>query len=135
MKPTLLLFGRSALWIAALILLSSHELFLKSENYFLKENSSAELFLFNGTFDNSENVISRDRIVEDRIIGPAFDLQPQDTDYFDKGNATFLGFRTGETGTYVAGVSTLPNTIDMSAEGFLESLPPCTARQGPAGNL
>ena len=122
MNRTILNLGRMSLLILAMILLSSHELFLKSDAYFLEENTNSELYLFNGTFDNSENVITRDRIVKDRIIGPDYNFQPKDTDYFDKGNATCLGFATGQAGTYVAGISTLPNMIDMNGEDFLEYL-------------
>ena len=122
MSYALKAFGRHALLICALILLSSHELFLKSDTYFLAEDADAELYLFNGTFDGSENVITRDRIVEDRILGPDLDLQLEDAAYFDKGKATYLTFKTKSSGTYVAGVSTLPRMIDMSAKEFLEYL-------------
>ena len=122
MNRTISNLGRISLWILTLTLLSSHELFLKSDAFFLEENSSSELYLFNGTFDSSENLISRDRIVEDRILGPGFDLKPEDSAYLDVGKSTHLRFTTGSEGTYVAGVSTLPNMIDMSAEDFLEYL-------------
>lgn len=101
-----------------MLLLSSHELFLKTDSYFLKENQAAELYLFNGTFDNSENTITRNRITAASITGPGYRFKPEETDYYDKDEATFLKFKTGKAGTYLAGVSTLPRTLKMSAEDF-----------------
>ncbi|MGB5227891.1 MAG: DUF4198 domain-containing protein [Eudoraea sp.] len=99
-------------------LLSSHELFLKSDSYFFEENSLGELYLINGTFDESENVITRDRIINPKILGPNYDFKPSSDDYYDKGEITFLKFKTGNTGTYVAGVSTKPRVIELSGENF-----------------
>ncbi|MEN8249383.1 MAG: DUF4198 domain-containing protein [Bacteroidota bacterium] len=104
------------------LLLSSHELFLKIDSHFLKPDSKAELYLYNGTFDESENVITRDRIVNDKVIGPKFMLNPKKKDYYDKHNVTYLKFETGDAGTYVAGVSTLPNMIELTAREFKEYL-------------
>lgn len=99
-------------------LLSSHELFLKSDSYFFEENSLQELYLFNGTFDQSENVITRDRIINPKILGPNYDFKPSSDDYYDRGEITFLKFKTGNAGTYVAGVSTKPRAIELSGEDF-----------------
>ncbi len=99
-------------------LLSSHELFLKSDTYFFEENSRQELYLFNGTFDKSENVITRDRIINSKILGPNYDFKPSWDDYYDRGEITFLKFKTGNAGTYLAGVSTKPRAIELSGEDF-----------------
>jgi len=106
------------LLLTLFFLLSSHELFLKSDGYFFKENSKGELYLFNGTFDESENVITRDRIINPKILGPDYEFIPSSDDYYDKGNITFLKFKTGKAGTYVAGISTRPSTIELSGEDF-----------------
>lgn len=102
--------------------LSSHELFLKSDSYFLKTNSQSELYLFNGTFDQSENVITRDRITKPRITGPDYNFNPTADDFYDKGKVTYLRLKTGGTGTYVAGISTKPRGIELSGAEFLEYL-------------
>ena len=106
------------LLLALFFLLSSHELFLKSDSYFFEEHSPGELYLFNGTFDESENVITRDRIINSIITGPKYDFKPSSDDYYDKGETTFLKFKTGNAGTYVAGVSTKPSAIELSGEDF-----------------
>ena len=103
-------------------LLSSHELFLKCDSYFFEENSLGVLYLFNGTFDESENVITRDRIIDPQIIGPDYDFKPSSDDYYDKSDITYLKFKTGDEGTYVAGISTKPRTIELSGEKFTDYL-------------
>jgi len=42
--------------------------------------------------------------------------------YYDEGTTTYLRFQTGDAGTYVAGISTLPRTIELDAEAFLAYL-------------
>lgn len=113
---------RTLILISCFILLSSHELFLKSDSYFLNTNEESELSLFNGTFDQSENTITRDRIINAKIIGPEYNFVPNEEDYYDNDNITYLKFRAGTEGTYVAGVSILPKIIVLSAEDFNEYL-------------
>jgi len=110
------------LLVSCFLIFSSHELFLKADSHFLKSNSQAEIHLFNGTFDKSENSITRDRIVNPKIVGPDYSFSPVDGDFYDKDNATFLKFKTGKEGTYVAGISTLPRNLQMTAEKFNEYL-------------
>jgi hypothetical protein len=105
-----------------LFVLSSHELFMKSDTYFLEENTEAVLYLFNGTFDQSENIITRDRIINPKMIGPGYSFIPAESDYFDKGDITYLKIKTGRPGTYVAGISTLPRPIELTGEEFTEYL-------------
>jgi len=110
------------LLLPAFILLTSHELFLKTENYFLEPESVSELFLYNGTFDQSENIITRDRIIDPQIVGPDYGFVPSEKDYYDQEDATFLRFKTGQAGTYAAGISTKTRVIELSAADFMEYL-------------
>ena len=105
-----------------MLILSSHELFLKSDSYFLQNGEPAELFLFNGTFDKSENAITTDRIIGAQIHGTNFDFEPKDSDYAIRENVTYLKFTPGEDGTYAAGISTLPRMIELGPEDFKEYL-------------
>ena len=107
---------------ALVVVLSSHELFLKADSYFLQKGDPAEVFLFNGTFDNSENAITTDRIVGAQIHGTNYDFLPKDSDYAIKEKATYLKFTPGDPGTYAAGISTLPKMIDLRPAEFKEYL-------------
>ena len=101
---------------------SSHELFLKADSHFLRPNSTSQLYLFNGTFDTSENEITRDRIVNAKIIGPDYLFEPTEKNYMDKNKITYLNITTGDAGTYAAGISTLPRILEMDAQAFNEYL-------------
>lgn len=114
--------GRAIAAILLMIILSSHELFLKSDSYFFEGGKQSELYLFNGTFDSSENSITTDRITGARIAGPNFEFLPKDSDYYEKGKATYLKFTPGKSGTYVAGISTLSRMIELDAKAFREYL-------------
>lgn len=104
------------------LLLSSHELFLKTNSHFMEPDANVELYLFNGTFDQGENIITRDRIIDPKVIGPAYRFVPDSGDFFDKETVTFLSLKTGSPGTYVAGISTLPRIIELSSKDFREYL-------------
>lgn len=108
--------------LAIVVLFSSHELFLKSDSHFLKPNTTGQLYLFNGTFDISENEITTDRIVDAKIMGPDYLFEPSEADYSAKNDITYLTMTTGDTGTYVAGISTLPKVLEMDAKAFNQYL-------------
>ncbi|NHF57787.1 DUF4198 domain-containing protein [Flavobacteriaceae bacterium TP-CH-4] len=118
MKKTL----RNLLLFALLVLCNSHELFLRSESHFLKSNSAYELFLVNGTFDQSENAITTDRIVFPKILGPNFEMVPTTDAFSYRDDKTYLTMVTGEAGTYVAGISTLPRVLEMTSVAFNDYL-------------
>mgnify|MGYP006434723161 CR=1 FL=1 len=112
-----------ALTVGLLVLLvgtlSAHDMFLKLSSYVLAPNSEASVALINGTFDQSENVITRDRMTDVSIVdGDGTVRHPDTSQWRDEGNRALLDFETGGAGTYVLGVSTAPQTIELSAEDF-----------------
>lgn len=96
----------------------AHEMFLRSDSYFLKPQSTQTLSLINGTFYKSENSISRDRMQDVTIVGDGKKQRPTADSWTDANNSSYLKFKTGGAGTYVAGVSTKPKIIEMKAEDF-----------------
>ncbi|MBK7474576.1 MAG: DUF4198 domain-containing protein [Haliscomenobacter sp.] len=103
-------------------LFSSHDLFLKLRSYHVKPESDAEVFLYNGTFSESENVITRDRIQDFQMYGPNYYSRPDTSNWYDKGNVSYFKFKTGNSGTYLAGISTRPRRIELPASEFNEYL-------------
>ncbi|MGF1534199.1 MAG: DUF4198 domain-containing protein [Bernardetiaceae bacterium] len=101
---------------------SSHELFLKADRYQLSPESRGELSLFNGTFDQSDNLITRDRITDARVVGADYRFLPQPKDWYDDGTTTRMRFEVGKRGTYVAGVSTRPRMIRLESASFNDYL-------------
>ncbi len=114
---------KTLLTVAALLLLVgslyAHDMYLKLTNYFLVPHTESSIALYNGTFDKSENVITRDRMLDVSIVGPGDEVMHPDTSqWWEKDNATYLNFKTGDPGTYVVGVSTASRFIDLTAEEF-----------------
>jgi uncharacterized GH25 family protein len=89
------------------------------ETYFLEPNQEATLSLYNGTFETSENIITRDRMLDASVIaqGKRVGLNPAQWKDQDS-TITQLTFNTGEAGTYVVGVSTKARNIELTAEKF-----------------
>jgi uncharacterized GH25 family protein len=103
--------------------LQAHDLFLKLQTYFLESGRDVSVALLNGTFEGSENPVSRDRMADVSIVGPLGQVQhPPATSWHDDETTSFLDFRTGAPGTYVIGVSTRSRMIELSAEDFNEYL-------------
>jgi len=105
--------------LLAVFVLSSHNLYIKLESYFLEPNQEATLSLYNGTFETSENVITRDRILDASIVAQNKRMAIDSAKWKDKDSTlTQLSFNTGEAGTYVVGVSTKARNIQLTAEKF-----------------
>lgn len=106
----------------------THEMYLKSDNYHFKPEAEAILTLINGTFAESSNPISRNRMRDVSVVGAGKSQHPAASSWSDANKSSYLKFVTGKEGTYVAGVSTRPTVIEMKAEDFrnylrLEGIP------------
>lgn len=106
----------------AFLVFSSHDMFLKLDTHYLEPNSSVEIQLFNGTFSQSDNVITRDRMADVSIVGQGQRTRIDSSQWTERGNTTILSLTTGPVGTWVAGVSTLPRLIELSASDFNDYL-------------
>jgi len=105
--------------LLTLILFCSHDLYLKMETYFLQPNQEATLNLYNGTFEKSENIITRDRMLDASFVaqGKRVAINPDQWKDLDT-TITQLHFITGKPGTYVAGVSTKARNIELTSDDF-----------------
>ena len=101
-----------------ILLFCGHDMFLKMDDYFLEPHTEATILLYNGTFDQSDNVITRDRMIDVSLSGNNQRISVDSSQWYEKDNVTLLDFNSGHPGTWVAGVSTLPRIIDLEAEAF-----------------
>ncbi len=108
--------------LIAILIFSSHDMYLKLDTYFLSPNSQAKIKLFNGTFDKSENVIDRDRMIDVSIVGNGVRERIDSTLWTEKDSMTLLNFKIGAPGTYVAGLSTFARNLAMDAQAFNDYL-------------
>lgn len=109
----------------------AHDMFLKLESYFLAPNSTVTVSLINGTFEESENPIARDRMADVSIVGPNGVTHPPASAWRDTAahhwspdslDTSLLTFETGGAGTYVIGVSTNPTVFTLTAQDFNDYL-------------
>lgn len=100
----------------------AHEMFLKAKEYVVAPTSDQVVRLMNGTFDKSENSIGRDRMADVSIAANGRVTSPPEDAWYDDSNSSYLRYRTGESGTYVIGVSTQPSMIELSRDDFIAYL-------------
>ncbi len=108
--------------LLVLLVLSSHDMYLKLKDFYLRPDSDAVIELFNGTFDRSDNVITRDRMIDVSVVGNGKRVNPDTSAWFEKDHTTYLNLTTGKPGTWVVGVSTKPRIFGMSAQDFNDYL-------------
>ena len=102
-----------------IVLFSNHDLYIKMNSYFLESNTNAQLQLFNGTFDESEGLVVRDRMLDASFVINNNRLKIEAEQWKDVNSTkTVLEFTTGEEGTWVAGVSSKPRNIELAADKF-----------------
>jgi uncharacterized GH25 family protein len=104
--------------VASVSIAAAHDMFVKPARFFAAENSAVFVRLLNGTFSKSENSIARPRLLDISVVGPAGRERMDTTSWNAIGDTSTFEIKTGGAGTYVVGVSTRPNVIEMSADTF-----------------
>ena len=121
----------TALTLAIVTAVNAHTLFLKLDSFFLEPNSTAAVALINGDFDKSENVITRDRMLDVSVVGPGGVVHPPHSAWADSAvfhwspdsvDTAILTFNTGDPGTYLIGVATAARVFTLTADEFNEYL-------------
>ena len=110
------------LWSVLLLTSSNliaHDMFLKLRSYIVEPNTKVTLALYNGTFDKSENIITRDRMIDVSVVGPINQRNRINKNQWRDGwYESLLDLDLKSSGTHVIGVSTEARIIDLSAEDF-----------------
>lgn len=102
---------------------SAHDLFLKLDIYFHQPNSKATVRLMNGTFQNSDGKVARDRMRDVSVVMPDHKvIHPESSAFRDEGEETLLDLETSVAGTYLISVSTKPREIGLKAADFNDYL-------------
>ena len=110
------------LLVTVVLICSSHDMFLKMGTYHLEPNTSSVVLLYNGTFDKSDNVITRDRMIDVSLVGNGRRTAVDTTSWTERDDMTILNFSSGDEGTWVAGVSTFARSIELDASAFNDYL-------------
>lgn len=113
----------SVAFLIAVASASAHDLFLKLDSYFLQPNSRATVRLLNGTFQSSDGLVAHERLRNVSLNTP--DLQVTvggSTSWRAEEKTTIMEVQTGNTGTYLVGISTRPREIALKAADFNDYL-------------
>lgn len=121
-KTSLLAIGLGAALAVSGFAASAHEMFLKPASHDLAPGAKTEIALFNGTFDKSENPITRDRMKAVSVAAAGQVSAPSPSQWRDDKVTSYLDLTVGGPGTYAVGVSTAPKIIELSADNFEEYL-------------
>lgn len=96
----------------------SHDMFLKTNIYFLQKGEEFTIRLFNGTYEKSENVIDRNRMLDVSLVGNGKRRTIDTIQWYEKNKETLLPLTAEEEGTFLLGVSTKARNIEMNGEDF-----------------
>ena len=110
--------------IGALLTVSAfaHDLFLKTDSFFLQPNSKFAVKIMNGTFQASEGAVSYARVNDVSVISAGKRAHPQEADFTKNETTAFMNLKTGAAGTYVDGLSMKQREIALKAAEFNEYL-------------
>lgn len=106
------------LLVGLVSLLQAHDLFIKLDRYSIEPGATAVVPILNGTFAQSENAITWDRVADLSLVAPTGRARLDAGQWAARGDTTFVTIRAGAAGTYVLGASTHPRALELSAEDF-----------------
>lgn len=106
------------LLVVSVSIAAAHDMFVRPASFFVAENGETLVRILNGTFSKSENSIARSRVADLSVVSPSGRQQLDTTAWNATGDTSTFRLRAGATGTYVLGVSTRPNVIEMSGDTF-----------------
>jgi len=120
MKKHVISAGLLSLSLVASIF--AHDLFLKTDSFFLKPNSKFTVRVMNGTFLESEGAVTFARLSDVSVVSGGNRVHPKEADLSKDETTAFLNLTTGAAGTYVIGLSTKSREIALKAADFNEYL-------------
>lgn len=98
--------------------LYAHDFFFRADNFIVAPNSVVRLRALNGTFSQSENSITRDRLRDVSVVSASGRTHPDTMQWSVTGDTSVLSVRVGKPGTYVIGASLYPRQITLKATEF-----------------
>jgi Domain of unknown function (DUF4198) len=120
MKQKILL---SLIAFISIVVLSSHDLYIKLKSFYLEPETETLIYVYNGTFGESVAILARNRMVDVSLINPGEKtVHPNKSLWFEENNQTVLNITTGKAGTGVLGVSTLPRVNEFTPESFINNM-------------
>jgi hypothetical protein len=104
--------------VATAASLQAHDFFFRTDSFFVAPGAVVHLRALNGTFSKSENSITRDRLRDLSVVGPAGHDHPDTSAWSTVGDTSVLTTKVGNSGTYVVGASLKPREITLKSSDF-----------------
>ncbi len=101
---------------------AAHDLFIKMDTYRLPAGTPVQVPIINGTFQESVSSVTADRVDDVSVVVDGRRSRLGTETWNAEGDTTYLGLRTGDPGTYIIGVATLPRELDLNAAAFNQYL-------------
>lgn len=98
--------------------LYAHDFFFRADSFLVAPNSIVRLRALNGTFSQSENSITRDRLRDLSVVSPSGRSHPDTMQWSATGDTSILSVQLGPAGTYVVGASLIAREIKLKAAEF-----------------
>jgi hypothetical protein len=98
--------------------LTAHDLFLRPKDFMVKEGSTFDVRILNGTFMSSEALVAPERLRDLSVAGPNGRTNPDRGGWTGAGKESSWRVSVGGPGTYVIGASLTPKTIRLTGEQF-----------------
>lgn len=105
--------------VVIMVTAKAHDLFLKLNSYLLQPNSKAIVRVLNGTFQNSDGAVARERLANLSLYGPGLTASSAESIVWRAEEKTsVMEIQTSDAGTYLVGISTKPREIALKAADF-----------------
>jgi len=111
----------SAMLLAMIVFVAigeAHDLFLRPRDFVASPGATVDVRVLNGTFGKSEGAVTRNRLRDLSVVGPAGVSHPSDSTWSTAGNESRWRVHVGDRGTYVLAASLAPSTIRLTGEQF-----------------
>jgi uncharacterized GH25 family protein len=100
----------------------AHDFFFRPDSFFVTPGATVVLRALNGTFSQSENSITRDRLRDLSVVSSRGRNHPDTSMWSSSGDTSTLKVHTQTAGTYVVGASLKPRQITLTAKDFNQYL-------------
>ena len=124
----------------AAVAADAHDLFLRPRDFVVRAGTEIQVRVLNGTFSSSESGVTRDRLRDLTVVGPAGTTHPDRSGWSDDAKESRWRVAVGEPGTYLLAASLDFRTIRLTGtqfNGYLrdEGLPDMLAARKAARQL
>lgn len=102
--------------------LAAHDLFLRPKDFMVREGSTFDVRVLNGTFTSSEALVAPERLNDLSVVGPNGRTNPDRGSWTGAGKESSWRVSVDASGTYVIGASLTPKTIRLTGGQFNDYL-------------